>query len=542
LANTANASAESSFSKANTANVTAEASFSKANSANVLAQASFDLANTTNVTADAAYAKSNSANIIADAAFTKANAANVLAQNAYDYANTISVSLNNQFITNTANTANAGFNHANGAFDKANTALLTASLSWITSNTSQITGEAAFTKANSAFDFATNNAININTTNIKMQSAFDSANIAKTDASAAFNKANAANVLAQGAYDTANTVNTTLYLTIVDEVAAFNKANSANIIAQASFDLANTAFNFTQASFAKANTANVIAQGAYDTANTALATAALALNYDNFANAAFDKANSANVLAQSAFNTANNANTRTIINGLGNSKLDFNTYGANSAYLTTTGDDTTALFMGAVSADLYAYTSIQIRANTGGTSKQWTFGDDGTLTFPDSTIQNTAFTGSAIDQFARDTANTSNISVSFSATTILEVSANGSTSYRFSQYGVLDNPNVTTFSATTLGFNLNSLAGSHPFHIRLGDNSADFSNGLVHVSTTGTLSYDSAAQGKTSGTLFWRIPHTSVGNYKYRCSAHPGAMIGEINIANTASIYLAYNT
>jgi len=49
------------------------------------------------------------------------------------------------------------------------------------------------------------------------------------------------------------------------------------------------------------------------------------------------------------------------------------------------------LFMGAVSADLYAYTSIQIRANTGGTSKQWTFGDDGTLTFPDSTIQNTAY-------------------------------------------------------------------------------------------------------------------------------------------------------
>jgi hypothetical protein len=107
---------------------------------------------------------------------------------------------------------------------------------------------------------------------------------------------------------------------------------------------------------------------------------------------------------------------------------------------------------------------------------------------------------------------------------------------------VLDNPNVTTFSATTLGFNLNSLAGSHPFHIRLGDNTADFNTGLVHVSTTGTLSYDSNAQGKTSGTLFWRIPHTSVGNYKYRCSAHPGSMIGEINIANTASIYLAYNT
>jgi hypothetical protein len=47
--------------------------------------------------------------------------------------------------------------------------------------------------------------------------------------------------------------------------------------------------------------------------------------------------------------------------------------------------------MGAVSADLYAHTNILIRANTGGTSKQWTFGEDGTLTFPDSTIQNTAY-------------------------------------------------------------------------------------------------------------------------------------------------------
>jgi len=129
---------------------------------------------------------------------------------------------------------------------------------------------------------------------------------------------------------------------------------------------------------------------------------------------------------------------------------------------------------------------------------------------------------------------------------VLDVSANSSIAYNFSQYangaGAINNPNVSTFSATTLGFNLNALAGSHPFHIRLGDNTADFDTGLVHISSTGTLSYDSAAQGKTSGTLLWRIPHTSVGNYKYRCSAHPSVMIGEINIANTANIYFAYSS
>jgi hypothetical protein len=47
--------------------------------------------------------------------------------------------------------------------------------------------------------------------------------------------------------------------------------------------------------------------------------------------------------------------------------------------------------MGVVTAELYANTDVSIRANTGGTSKQWTFGEGGTLTFPDSTIQNTAY-------------------------------------------------------------------------------------------------------------------------------------------------------
>jgi hypothetical protein len=65
--------------------------------------------------------------------------------------------------------------------------------------------------------------------------------------------------------------------------------------------------------------------------------------------------------------------------------------------------------MGAVSVELYTNTNIQIRANTGGTSKQWTFGEDGTLTFPDSTIQNTAFT-------LTPTLTTSNIVVQNTAT------------------------------------------------------------------------------------------------------------------------------
>ena len=111
-------------------------------------------------------------------------------------------------------------------------------------------------------------------------------------------------------------------------------------------------------------------------------------------NAAFAAANtgsgsnSASSYANSAFAAANtklSSSGGTItgpISGLGNSKLDFNTYGSNTVYLTTTNDDSTALFIGATSADLYANTSVTIRANTKGTSQNWTFGEDGILILP----------------------------------------------------------------------------------------------------------------------------------------------------------------
>ena len=139
---------------------------------------------------------------------------------------------------------------------------------------------------------------------------------------------------------------------------------------------------------------------------------------------AWNTANSATTLAQSAFNKANTGTSQLVngssivslsndgiltvpgpISGLGNSKLDFTTYGSNTAYLTTTSDDSTALFMGLEAAELYAHTTVQLRTNTAGISQNWTFGADGTLTFPDNTTQTTAFTGTAIDSLARTTAN-----------------------------------------------------------------------------------------------------------------------------------------
>jgi hypothetical protein len=148
-------------------------------------------------------------------------------------------------------------------------------------------------------------------------------------------------------------------------------------------------FNTVNAAFTAANTGgDAAAAGSY--ANSAFAVANSAALY---ANAAFLAANNASDSwvrnqANAAFIAANtklSSSGGTItgpISGLGNSKLDFTTFGSNTVYLTTTNDDSTALFMGAVSADLYANTSVSIRANTGGTSQTWTFDTDGSLTLP----------------------------------------------------------------------------------------------------------------------------------------------------------------
>jgi hypothetical protein len=65
-----------------------------------------------------------------------------------------------------------------------------------------------------------------------------------------------------------------------------------------------------------------------------------------------------------------------------NSKLDLVSLGANTAYLTTTADDSTALFMGVSGVELRANDYISITTNTDDTSYLWTFGADSTLTNP----------------------------------------------------------------------------------------------------------------------------------------------------------------
>jgi len=118
------------------------------------------------------------------------------------------------------------------------------------------------------------------------------------------------------------------------------------------------------------------------------------------------------------------------------------------------------------------------------------------------------------------------------AITMLTVTNNGSTAYRFDQYGTTDDPTVYAINATTIAFNLQ--ASGHPFLIQ--DNTGtNYNTGLTHVSTMGIVSTGSSAQGKDSGTLYWKIPDSISGNYRYQCASHAG-MVGNITIKNFGSI------
>ena len=119
------------------------------------------------------------------------------------------------------------------------------------------------------------------------------------------------------------------------------------------------------------------------------------------------------------------------------------------------------------------------------------------------------------------------------AITRLNVTANGISAYRFDQYGTTDDPTIYAINGTTIAFNL-QVGGSHPFLIQTGAG-APYDTGLVHVSTAGVVSTGSAAQGKASGTLYWKIPDSISGGYRYQCSNHM-SMVGSISIKNFASI------
>jgi hypothetical protein len=148
------------------------------------------------------------------------------------------------------------------------------------------------------------------------------------------------------------------------------------------------------------------------------------------------------------------------------------------------------------------------------------------------TITNTGSAGATTFAALTDNANLTVDQFYLPAITRLNVTNNGASAYRFDQYGSTDDPTIFAINGTTIAFNLQ--ATNHPFLIQ--DNTGtNYNTGLIHVSTAGVVSTGSSAQGKDSGTLYWKIPDSISGAYRYQCGSH-AAMIGTITVKNFGSI------
>lgn len=115
----------------------------------------------------------------------------------------------------------------------------------------------------------------------------------------------------------------------------------------------------------------------------------------------------------------------------------------------------------------------------------------------------------------------------------LRIDNAGTTAYTVPSHYSGNNPTIFVLAGTTMAFDLTAIPG-HPFEIQdpLGD---PYNTGLVHVATDGTVSTGASAQGKDSGTLYWRIPENISGGYRYQCQIH-ASMVGAITIKRLSVI------
>ena len=117
------------------------------------------------------------------------------------------------------------------------------------------------------------------------------------------------------------------------------------------------------------------------------------------------------------------------------------------------------------------------------------------------------------------------------AITMLTVTNSGASAYLFDQYSG-NNPTIYAVNGMTIAFNLQ--ASGHPFLIQNGAG-INYNVGLIHVATNGTVSTGASAQGKDSGTLYWKIPTDISGGYRYQCSLH-APMVGSITVKTFATL------
>ena len=113
------------------------------------------------------------------------------------------------------------------------------------------------------------------------------------------------------------------------------------------------------------------------------------------------------------------------------------------------------------------------------------------------------------------------------------VSANGTDGFLMSSY-TGNNPTVFTLNGTTLAFDLTVLGANEPFRI-LNSSNSEVVTDILHISNTGVFTTGAGAQAQTAGIVFWQIPVTVSGTYRY-ASANTSALSGNLVIKDITAL------
>jgi hypothetical protein len=150
------------------------------------------------------------------------------------------------------------------------------------------------------------------------------------------------------------------------------------------------------------------------------------------------------------------------------------------------------------------------------------------------TISNTFAESTTFDNLTdATTAGLSIDTVYEAAIATLRVDNTGTTAYTFPNHYTGNNPTIFALAGTTIAFDLTDIPGL-PFEIQNSAGQA-YNIGLVHVASNGTVSTGADAQGKSSGTLYWRINESVSGTFRYQCQTQ-APMVGAITVKRLSVI------
>ena len=369
-------------------------------------------------------------------------------------------------------------------------------------------------------------------------------------------------IFSQAAFNAANSAATLSAATDLTQnnsiTAAFLAANSAATLSDATDATQNTnitlvtntataAFIHANASFAFANT--ISGGAAIDNVARSLANSAVTLSdatdltQNNSITAAFTRANnsiSANaggtitgdlVVTGNLTISGQTTYANTISVQLGDNIITLNSETPTS--LTPTENAGIEVNRGntfANSSLLWIESSGKWQANSGSSTGAYFLASESNVTSAFLAANSAATLSVATDATQNNSiaaAFTQANSVYLPSVTRLDVTHSGASAYLFDQY-TGNNPELYIRAGETLAFNLN--VTGHPFLIRVSNGGANYNTGLTHVTTTGTVTTGSSAQGQVAGTLYWKVPAELAGNtYVYQCQVH-GGMVGNIVI------------